>query len=121
MSRPYFVAAGLWLAAGVPAFAQATEPADLISVTYACARGVTVPVVYVNSAAEDHLAIAMIDGHLVAMRQVISASGARYRSESEDLPYQLWSKGDGAMLSYGPENDADDLFTDCTVLGPAAP
>ena len=100
-----------------PAFACAATMAlaqtgDLIPVTYLCEGGVEVPVVFVNPKGNQGYAVAQIDGRLVGMRQAVSASGARYRSGDGADAYQLWSKGNGAVISDGQDRV---LFQDCTA------
>ncbi|WP_374302227.1 MliC family protein [Paracoccus sp. (in: a-proteobacteria)] len=92
------------------AWAQAN---DLESVTYVCERRVEVPVIFVNPEGGASYAIARIDDSLLGMRQVISASGARYRSGDGAGDYQLWTKGDTAMISVGPDGQDRTLFGDC--------
>lgn len=103
-----------------PAFACAATMAlahtgDLIPVTYLCERGVEVPVVFVNPEGGDGYAVAQIDGKLLGMRQAVSASGARYRSGDGADAYQLWSKGNGALIFFGAEGQESVLFQDCTA------
>lgn len=90
---------------------------DTVSVTYVCERGVEVPVIYVNSATDTSYAVAQIDGKMVGMHIVISGSGARYRSGDGADAYQLWSKGDTALISYGPDGNDTPLFTECAAQG----
>ena len=86
---------------------------DLIPITYLCERGVEVPVVFVSPDDGDSYAVAQIDGKMVGMRQVVSASGARYRSGDGADAYQLWSKSNGAMISFGADGQDQMLFQDC--------
>lgn len=101
--------------AGLPAMGQDSRGPELIETSYLCDRGVVLPVVYANDVAGDGIAVAVIDGHLVAMRRVVSGSGARYRS-TEDLPYELWSKADEAVVSYGPDGNTTVILHGCVVL-----
>ncbi len=89
---------------------------DLQHVIYACERSVRLPVVYVNPAEGDSYMVALIDGELRPMRRVISASGARYHTVDDTQPYELWSKGDKAVVSYGRAEASKQLFEDCTVI-----
>lgn len=94
----------------------ALQPEDgaLISqVIYRCERGVRVPVAYIATPDGHGFAVAQIDGQQVAMLQVVSGSGIRYRSVDEARPYGLHSKGDQAMFFHGPDPDPADLLTDC--------
>lgn len=85
----------------------------LIPVMFVCERGVEVPVVFVNPEGGESYAVAQIDGKLLGMRQVVSASGARYRSGDGADGYQLWTKGDTALISAGPDGDDAILFGNC--------
>lgn len=89
---------------------------DLLSVRFACAGGTGLPVVFVNPEGGPSYAVVELDGRLIGMRQVVSGSGARYRSAANaDLPveYQLWIKGDRATLSAGPDGQDRIVFSDC--------
>lgn len=82
-------------------------------VTYVCEGGVVVPVVFILSSPGDSYAVAVIGGRLLGMRNVVSASGARYRSGDGADAYQLWTKGHTAMISAGPEDQDRILFRAC--------
>lgn len=100
-----------------PSAAFAELP-DVISVTYLCERGVTVPVTYINAGDFERVAVISVEGRQVAMRQFSSASGARYASFDEELGYRWWSKGDTAMLSFQAADDSMDevfLFMRCVA------
>ena len=99
---------------GTMALAQAD---DLIPTTYLCERGVEVPVVFVSPGGSEGYAVAQIDGKLVGMRQAVSASGARFRSGDGADAYQLWSKADSALISYGADGQDRVLFRDCKAQG----
>ena len=72
------------------------------------------PVVFVKSESSAY-AVAWIDGKLLGMRQVASASGARYCSVDGPDGYQLWTKGDTAFVSMGRGGQDTVLFRDCTA------
>lgn len=93
----------------LPFLARAEQ---MIPVTYHCERGVELPVIYLNSEDGKNMLVAVMDGQLLAMKQVLSASGARYRSEN--AAYELWNKGSDAFVSYGPEGSSDIILQDCT-------
>lgn len=97
-----------------PAWA-ATDALEFIEVTYHCERGVTLPTVYVNFADQPGYAVALIEGRLTVLEQVISASGARYRQPDADEGYELWGKGDTARLGYGTDADTRPLLLECAV------
>lgn len=105
----------LALAACCIATMAVAETSDLISVTYLCDGGVEVPVVFINPQGGDAFAVAQIDEKLLGMRQVISGSGARYRSGDGPDAYQLWIKGEDAMISVGPDGKDRMLFGTCAV------
>lgn len=112
------IAAGRLVAAAViaclPAGARTQEvPQDLISARYRCEGGASVPVVYVNASETGGYAVMLIDGRLVAMRQVASGSGARYRSGNGDDAYELWAKGDAATIRVGPDGGGRVILSDC--------
>lgn len=105
--RPFLTAVALLLG---PSAAFAELP-DVISLTYVCERGVTVPVTYINAGDFESVAVISVEGRQVAMRQFSSASGAKYASFDEELGYRWWSKGDTAMLSYQAADDSlDEVF-----------
>lgn len=103
----------LTLAAACAATTASAQPADLIPVTFTCERGVEVPVVFVNSESGESYAVALIDGRMLGMRRAVSASGARYRSGDGADAYELWTKGNTAMVSVGADGNDTVLFQDC--------
>jgi membrane-bound inhibitor of C-type lysozyme len=105
----------LTLAACCTATMAVAQTSDLISVTYLCDGGVEVPVVFINPKDGPAYAVSRIDEKLLGMRQVISGSGARYRSGDGPDAYQLWVKGEDGMISVGPDGKDRMLFGTCTV------
>ena len=99
-----------------PALAQdsAAQDATLISVTYECERGVSLPVVYVNQPDGPGHVVALIEGRMLVMGQEVSASCARYRADG-DQAYEFWSKGDTAFVYYGSEDDSQLLLEECVA------
>ncbi len=90
---------------------------DILSVTFTCDGGTQVPVSYFNATDGAGAAAMMIDGQLVAMRQVPSGSGIRYESEGSEGTYTLRSKGWDASISYqGTGSTAPEqlVYGDCT-------
>lgn len=67
------------------------------NLTYACDRGVAVPVVYVN-ATDTSLAVLHVDGRQILLYNAPAASGARYAWPSDGSGYVWWTKGDEATL-----------------------
>lgn len=54
---------------------DAPDFAALVSVTYECERGVELPVVYINQQDGPGHVVALIEGRMMTLPQVISASG----------------------------------------------
>lgn len=97
--------------AGMPALAQSDA---VQSVLYRCERGARVPVTFITpDAANPGFAVAQIDGQQIAMEQVTSGSGIRYRAIAADLPYEFHGKGSEAMFAYGPDGDSVTVLADC--------
>ncbi|MDO5613066.1 MAG: MliC family protein [Paracoccus sp. (in: a-proteobacteria)] len=118
MTARFFLAVALLGAAPALAQQQTNRPEDgafISQVTFTCERGVQVPVAYVTVPTGESFAVAHIDGQQIAMIQVVSGSGTRYRSVDEARPYELHAKGSDGMFFYGPDGDAADLLSDCTV------
>ncbi len=113
------------LVMATPALAEATPPdtpsnrpedgSFISQVMFTCDRGVQIPVAYVNASDGHSFAVIQIDGHQVAMVQVVSGSGIRYRSIDAARPYELHAKGHDGLFAYGPEADPQTLFTGCTA------
>ena len=95
---------------GGAAMAQTPE---VIEAIYTCERGVQVPVSYINADGFDGVAVIVVEGRQVALRQFIAASGAKYASFDEQLGYRWWSKGDTGVLSF---QAADDMAEEITLL-----
>lgn len=77
--------------------------------TYQCAGGKSLNVQF--SPDGDRATIEQM-GEVLLMKQVVSASGARYQAASKDYAYQLDTKGKMATL-YG-ENDRQ-VLSDCVI------
>ena len=109
--------AGTLMLTALPLAAQ--EPpgpedgAFISTVTFTCERGVTVPVAYVSTAGGPGFAVMQIDGRQIAMHQIVSASGTRYRSIDADQPYLLHGKGQDGFIAYGAGDDAPILLGEC--------
>ncbi len=74
---------------------------------YSCDNGKAVQVAY----AEGGTAQLVLDGRRYALRQAMSASGARYVTDAGPRPgtaLEWWTKGPAAMLREGPAGQADD-------------
>lgn len=110
-------AALLLLATPALADTQKRPKLERVPVTYRCAGDVTVPVIFVNPENVDAgYAATVIDGKLMVLPLVISASGARYRSDDPAPGYQIWVKGDEAMITTGPEDDDKPVAEDCRIV-----
>ncbi|WDR05298.1 MliC family protein [Devosia rhodophyticola] len=72
---------------------EGTGTAEQRAVQYACDKGEPFEVTYVN-AAPNYLALLPIDGKQLLMREVISASGAKYVADV----WVWWTKGSDAQL-----------------------
>lgn len=101
-----------------PAFAEMPSnlPEDgafISQVTFTCERGVVVPVAYINNAPGHSFAVAQIDGQQIAMIQVVSGSGIRYRSVDAGRPYEFHAKGYDGMFFFGPEEDPATILGEC--------
>lgn len=89
---------------------------EQLPATYRCDGDVTVPVIFINppQSGAGYVA-AVIEHRLVVLSLVRSASGARYRSEIPAPGYQIWVKGDDAMITTGPENADRPVATGCRL------
>jgi len=100
-----------------PALAgSASEPArdDILHVTYACAGGETLEVVFLNTAGGNSYAVVRAPDGLLPMQVAISASGARYVALSPEDGRVFWTKGSEATLYAGPDGE-QALLTDCST------
>ncbi|MCQ0970914.1 MliC family protein [Paracoccus sp. TK19116] len=88
------------------------EDLAAIEVNYRCDGGVDLPVVFLNNLSPDQLAVALIEGRLVTMRQAVSGSGIRYVAVGDAAPFVLRGKGDDATL-YRGEDEAEEVLTGC--------
>ncbi len=93
--------------------AAAEDGPGVISVTYQCDRAVALPVTFINPGEAPGLAVMMIEGKLVALRQTRSASGARYFALDEQDSYRLYTKGSDAFVTYLA---ADHTAEEATIL-----
>ncbi|WP_157994754.1 MliC family protein [Paracoccus tegillarcae] len=104
------------LAAPAAAMSPREATPELLPVTYRCDGGVSVPVVFLNPPQSDAgYASTVIDGKLMVLTLVRSASGARYRSDQTAPGYQIWVKGDEAMITKGPETADTPVAQGCRV------
>lgn len=110
------VAAALGLLLAAPAGFASAEGLEVLPVNYQCDDGVRMPVLFINTADGESLAVAVIQGNLVPMQIQLSASGARYGGMDPQLSFELWIKGDQATVSDTRKADAAaELLMTCTV------
>lgn len=81
---------------------------DILSVTFFCENGVELPVTYFNPTEGEGAAAMVVDGRLVALRQVQSGSGIRYESVGGQGTYTLRSKGWDARVSFAAAGAAGE-------------
>lgn len=89
---------------------------DVLSVTFTCENATRIPISYFNAADGTGAAAMVVDGQLVAMKQVASGSGIRYESVDADGIYTLRSKGWDAIISYQAAGSTAPelvLYRDC--------
>jgi membrane-bound inhibitor of C-type lysozyme len=87
---------------------------EVVTMTYTCERGVSVPVTYVN-AVEGSVAVLTVEGRQITLFQTEAASGARYAWPSDGSGYVWWTKADEADLLWrdGASGDETPLLSDC--------
>lgn len=94
------------IATGFAGAAWAEPPVE--AARYQCERGVEVQVVFVN-AKEGSVAVLDIEGRLITLFAMPSASGVRYAWPSDGSGYVLLTKGDQATILWHDPNKADDV------------
>jgi hypothetical protein len=112
--RSFALAAGVAILAG-PAVAGGVPLNP--SVTYVCERGVVLPVVFIRSATPS-LAVALIEGQLVTLRQVPTGSGMFYADTDEERGYRLRGQGDALQLRWlAADHTAEEqvLLAECSA------
>lgn len=92
---------------------MALAQSDVMSGSYACGDGVTIPAVFITPASGESHAVVLIEGELVFMRVVVSASGARFRGDGGADAWELWTKGDSATLAQGAQGQERVRYQDC--------
>ena len=116
--RATLAAAALMLTALPVAAQEPPGPEDgafISTVVMTCERGVTVPVAYVSTPGGTGFAVMHLDGRQIAMHQVVSGSGVRYRSIDDAHPYELHSKGRDGIIAHGPDGEAEVLLDECVA------
>ena len=89
---------------------------DILPVTFTCEGGVELAVTYFNPPEGDGAAAMVVDGQLIALRQVPSGSGIRYESVGGQGTYVLRSKGWDAVVSFAAAGAGSetDVLKGCT-------
>lgn len=90
---------GMWLISGA-FIASAQAGPEVVSVSYTCERGVSLPVTYINAEDSPGLAVMQIEGKQVALRALPSGSGVRYVAFDEQDSYRLYTKGQTAFVMH---------------------
>lgn len=91
---------------------------DIQQSLYICERGVAIAATYINTSDGDSFAVVNAEGRQIAMRIVMSASGAKYAEATGAVPYIWWTKGNAASF-YVEGADIDDdltLFKACRTI-----
>lgn len=91
---------------GLPAAAEQ----QLVTASYLCDRGVSVPATYVTSGAESVVVIS-VEGRQITLVAEPAASGVRYGWPSDGANYVWWSKGQEASLYWSEGSDETLLLT----------
>ncbi|HBB84579.1 MAG TPA: hypothetical protein DC031_15240 [Sulfitobacter sp.] len=88
--------------------------AETIAITYLCERGASVPVVYVPDA-DPAVAVLYVEGRLINLQTMPSASGARYGWPSDGASYQWWEHQGRARLGWqdGASDAVTPIYNDC--------
>jgi len=92
------------------AAAPALAGTQVLTLRYACDRGVEIPATYVN--AEDlSLAVIHVEGSQITLYNESAASGARYAWPSDGAGYVWWTKGPEATLYWKEGGGEAPLLT----------
>ena len=95
-----------------PVMAQGTV---VIGAGYRCDDNRDLPVLFLNGIQPAQMAIVWVEDRMVAMRQVTSGSGFRYRSLDADRPLILRGKGNAVTLYLG-EDETQTVLTGCETV-----
>ncbi|WP_300041716.1 MliC family protein [uncultured Paracoccus sp.] len=116
--RSFLPGLALLALSATPSFAMVPKgpTPEQVAVTYHCAGDVNVPVIFVNPPQSDTgYAATVIEGKLLVLDLVVSGSGARYRSDLAAPGYQIWVKGDEAMITKGPDGQDEPIAEGCAI------
>ena len=92
--------------------APALAGTEVLTLRYACDRGVEIPATYVN--ADDlSLAVIHVEGRQITLYNEVAASGARYGWPSDGAGYVWWTKGAEATL-FWKEGGGEVPLLGCT-------
>ncbi|MFB2532146.1 MliC family protein [Paracoccus sp. p4-l81] len=108
MTRLTLIAA---LAIAAPMTAMAADSVD--NTKYACDGNKVLDVVFLNTEAGNSYAVIHDMDELIAMKQVVTASGASYEPVSPDYKYRLDTDGSEATLTAITEGKEDVLYANC--------
>ncbi len=98
---------------------RSIDGGEIMTETYQCERGVTIPVTYVNLSEGGAIAVLSVDGRMVTLAIAVSGSGARYVSIDEQNGYRWHIKGDEALLLYlAADHMAEEeaVLSRCTAI-----
>lgn len=110
--------AALTLAASPALAVTPAAPQDeVLTVRYTCEGDTPLDAVFINTAAGNSFAVIALEGRAIPMAVAMSASGARYLSESDvdGVQYELWTKGCEATLSTIKEGNDAPLLAGCVT------
>lgn len=80
--------------------AAAQAETQVQQVVFNCARGVDLPVSFINPDGDTEFAVMQIEGKLVTLRSAPNASGALYIALNEQDSYRLFTKGNEAFVMH---------------------
>lgn len=86
---------------------------QVMTLTYACDRGVEIPATYVN--ADDlSLAVIHVEGRQITLYNEVAGSGARYGWPSDGASYVWWTKDPEATLYWKDGSGEEVPLLTCT-------
>ncbi|MFZ1470200.1 MAG: MliC family protein [Paracoccaceae bacterium] len=96
--------------AGCVALPMQAQDLPLITTTYQCDRGVTVPASYFDFG--DYMYVVInVEGRQITLIREVAASGARYGWPSDGASYVWWGKGSAASLYWKQGSEETPLLT----------
>ena len=95
---------------------------QVMRATYVCKDDARLEAIFLNTATGNSYAVLSHEDRPVWLEVAVSASGARYVSEVVDtgddgpgMQFELWTKGDGATLSWLDGDATQPILTDCVM------